>query len=411
MSKQGEWHKVLHERRLPHQLEIQSRRIEKVLSKHDVPARVEGGYVQPRSIRFDLASHLETGLERLRQIKQELLTAVGAADGELVPHNGGWQLHVARPDEPPVSLLDLLALVPDVPPLTIVLGLDEDGRPVLVELSEQELTHILITGEKGAGKTSLLRTIALSLALTHKQSQLQLAVIDGSSGGEFEAYTALEPLTYLPHMLASVVYGSEEYVELVNFLAGECAYRQEQQMNTPKIVVLMDEATRLFRQTAEQAKAFEGITQLLQRGPAVGIHLILTTDEPQSERLSNTLRLNLPVRLVGKVADEGQAVAAADMSGTQAEYLLGQGDFLAVVDRQMTHFQAAFIGDYDLHLTLETLHRARPQPLLAHPVSIQNLGITAGEKPEANTLPFMMKDTGVEIFDLDSEMDDDMEGD
>jgi DNA segregation ATPase FtsK/SpoIIIE-like protein len=181
-------------------------------------------------------------------------------------------------------------------------------------------------------------------------------------------------------------------------------------MNTPKIVVLIDEATRLFGQTAEQKKAFEGITQLLQRGPAVGIHLIMTTDEPQSERLSNTLRLNLPVRLVGKVADEGQAMAATDMSGTQAEYLLGQGDFLAVVDGQATHFQAAFIGDYDLHLTLETLHRARPQPLLAHPVSVQRVALTAVDKPVMITRPFMMMDSGVEIFDLGNEMDDDLEG-
>ncbi len=392
-SERGNWQKMLQERRLQHQLEIQSRQIESVLSQHDVSARVAGGYVQPRSIRFDLSSHLETGLEKLRHIKQELLSTLGATEGDLIPHLGGWQLHVTRPEEPPVSLFDLLSLVPDLEPMTILLGLDDNGRPVLVELADHTLSHMLIAGTAGAGKSTLLRTIALSLALTHRQSQLQLAILDGSANGVAGSYTSLEPLSYLPHMLAAVTYSPDECRELVHFLVGECTYRQEQQMDTPKIVVLIDEVVHLLNKTAAHHELSEGIIRLLQRGPDVGIHLVMTTDQPESARLTNAWRTNLPVRLVGKVADERIAAAAASIGATQAEYLLGSGDFLAIVDEQMVHFQAAFVGDYDLHLTLETLHRSRPQPLVAQPVPTQKLAPTPLEKQTSEARSFSIMDT------------------
>lgn len=401
MSGQDNWRKMLQEKRLEHQLEIQSRQIETVLSQHQVSGHVAGGYVQPRTIRFDLASHLETGLERLRHIKQDLLSALGAADGELVPHSDGWQLHVSRPEEPPVSLLNLLAMLPDCAPLTVIMGLDEDGRPVLVELSDDDLAHIFIAGDSGSGKSALIRTIALSLALTHRQSQLQLAIIDGSTGGKFEAYTSLEPLSYLPHMLAPVAYDQEEYRDLLAFLVGECIYRQEQQMNSPHIVILIDEAVQLFSQPTEKDNLGEQISQLVQRGPAVGMHLVLTSSTPESEKLSNTMRLNLPVRLVGKLSDAQKATAAAGVSGTQAEYLLGKGDFLAVVDRQIAHFQAAYVGDYDLHLTLETLQRSRPQPLLAQPLGIEQMTISTPEHHKVQTHSFAKTAAGIQVIDLD----------
>ncbi|HRQ39155.1 MAG TPA: FtsK/SpoIIIE domain-containing protein [Chloroflexota bacterium] len=373
----------MQEKRLQYQLEIQSRQIETVLTKHDVAARVAGGFVQPRWIRFDLAGHVGSSLDRLRHMKQELLAALGAADGELSPHADGWHLLIARTEDVPVSLLDLLPMTTELKPMSVMLGLDENGRALCWQLSPDNLPHILVTGVENAGKTSLLRTVALSLALLHRQSQLQLMVIDGSTSGKFEAYTALEPLSYLPHMLGPVAYDADDYREMLDFLSGECLYRQEQQMNTPKIVVMIDEVVNLLRSGKESQQLVESIVLLLQRGPAVGIHLILTTNNPEAEQLNSTFRMNLPGRIVGKTRHEAQAAAAADMPGTQAEYLLGQGDFLAVMDGVMTHFQAAHIGEYDLQLTLDALQRRRPQPLLAQQVQLESLAIKA-EKPDNN---------------------------
>jgi len=110
------------------------------------------------------------------------------------------------------------------------------------------------------------------------------------------------------------------------------------------------------------------LAALLQQGAEAGIHLVLGTVAPEADWLSSIMRANLPLRLVGQVHDEAASLAATAVVGAEANYLLGEGDFLAVADGHQVHFQTAFIGNYDLHLTLETIHRNRPRPLLAQPL-------------------------------------------
>ena len=98
MSKNEAWQRMNKEERLRHQLELQSRQIERVFSTHQVSARVAGGQVETQSIRFDLQSHLEAGLHRLRSLKQDLLLALGVADVSLVKDEAGqWRLDIVRP--------------------------------------------------------------------------------------------------------------------------------------------------------------------------------------------------------------------------------------------------------------------------------------------------------------------------
>ncbi|HFE66067.1 MAG TPA: hypothetical protein ENJ93_02295 [Chloroflexi bacterium] len=363
MTEREKLQRMLKEHRLKHQLELQSQQIEKVFSSHQVSARVAGGEVKPRTIRFDLQAHLEAGWERLRHIKQDLLTVLGAT---LINEDGRWQVQLNRKEEAPVPLLDLITLAPEMPPVTAVLGIDEAGNPLLLEFSADDLTHMLISGSAGAGKTTLLRTIAVSLALSNRQSRLQLAVI-GANKADQSIDSALAPLDYLPHMLAPVAFTPAETKELLQFMVDEVDYRQEQQMQTPVIILLVDDVVALMDSVGPFVS--EAVTKISQHGPDVGIHLALTAGQPASEKLSTVLRANLPVRIVGRVADAAAAQAASDLPGTQAEYLLGEGDFVAVVGETAVHFQAAYIGDYDLHLTLETLQRNRPRPLLARPVN------------------------------------------
>jgi DNA segregation ATPase FtsK/SpoIIIE-like protein len=222
-------------------------------------------------------------------------------------------------------------------------------------------------------------------------------VIDGSNAGKFMSFSPLEPLSNLPHMLTPVAYTSDEYRGTLDFLCGECLYREEQQMISPKIVVMIDEVVNLLSPGREGQQIAENIVLLLQRGPAVGIHLVLTTSDPQAEQLNNTFRLSLPARLVGRVNDSTQAIAAANMPGIQAEYLLGQGDFLAVMDGVTTHFQAAYVGEYDLQLALDALQRQRPQPLLAQPVPVNRLSINPEKSFIDQTQMFTTTTTGIEF--------------
>lgn len=381
MSHKENWQKALQESRLQHQLEIQSRQIEKVFTHHDLPAHVAGGTVRPRSITFDLQEQVISGWERLREhLKRELTVVLGGADVQLSRENGQLRLDVARPDNPPVPLLDLLPLLPEVPALTAILGLAEDGRPVLLPLAESDMAPVLLAGEPDAGKTALLRTMAVSLALTNRQSQVQLLIIDALNAEPASPHSQLEPLTYLPHLLMPIIYEAEEAAEVLAFLVDEIAYRAEV-VTTPHVVVLVDGLVTLLEAGGQPVA--ETLARLARRGPGAGIHLVMATSQPAAPVLADLFKNNFPVRLLGRVRDERQATVAAGVNDTQAHYLLGKGDFLAVTDSTQTHFQGAYIGDYDLHLTLETLHRNRPRPLLAQPLSVRpSLAPAAGNQEE-----------------------------
>ncbi|WP_420627769.1 FtsK/SpoIIIE domain-containing protein [Candidatus Leptofilum sp.] len=377
MSEKETWQKMNKEERLRHQLELQSRQIERVFTTHQVPTRVAGGQVQTQSIRFDLQSHLESGLHRLRGLKRDLLSVLGVSDVSLAKDElGQWRLDIVRPHEPPVALLDLLPLLPELPESTAVLGMDEEGAPLLLPFADPDITHALLVGMDKAGKTSLLRTMAVSLAMTNRQSKLQLLVIDpripGKPGDE------LAPLMYLPHLLSQVIAEPEEALRTLQILVDEMHHRLKHETVQPTIVTLIDNVETLF--LAAPMEGIQGaLAELLQRGAEAGIHLVLATSQPTASWLSNVMRANLPLRLVGAVRDEAESLAATAVVGAEAHSLLGGGDFLAVADDSQVHFQAAFIGNYDLHLTLETIHRNRPQPLLAQPLA---LGTTNAETNE-----------------------------
>jgi DNA segregation ATPase FtsK/SpoIIIE, S-DNA-T family len=269
MNKPGTDRKV----RLQHQLKLQSIQIERVLSQHDVSAQVAGGSVEPRAIIFDLHSQLALGLDRLRGLKQDLMLALGVANVDLRQENGRFHIQVARPEDPPVALLDLLEALTELEPATAVLGLAEDGRPVLLDFTGEQLPHILMVGETGAGKTALLRTLAASLALTSRQSQIQLVVIDPQTDDTTPPDPLLAPLDYLPHMLAPIPLDLAETAELLDFLVAEMAYRQQQQIRWPAIAVLIDRADWLLDMSGEAIR--EAILQLAQRGEAAGIYLVI----------------------------------------------------------------------------------------------------------------------------------------
>lgn len=344
--------------------------IERVLSQHKLPGQVEGGMVKQQAIHFDLHLSLTQGLERLKGLKNELARSLGGAGVKIRENNGRFNVEVAHHDELPVPLLDLLNLIDTIPPETAVLGLAEDERPVLLTLAEGDMTHIFVAGGKGSGKTTLLRTMAISLAYSSRQSQLQLVII--YPNGMIEGGNLLEPLNYLPHMLANAVSEQEEAVNVIEFLLNEMNYRLEQQIVAPRIVILIDGIEQIVG--VENKNLQQMVSRLLQQGAEAGIHLIVSTENPEADTLASWMKSDFSVRIVGQVDNARLARVASGVPDTQAEYLLGSGDFLAVGNGVITRFQGAAINDYDFHLMLAELHHNRPPALLAqavnaHPVS------------------------------------------
>lgn len=358
------------EARLRHQLDVQTRQINRVLSRHRVPATVSGGTVRPRVVNFDLQTQIAAGLERIRGLSADLKTALGVGDVALTRQDGQWRVRVPRPDDPPVPLLRLLATQATLPPSTAAIGMAEGGRPVLARFGPGQVGHALIAGEPGSGKTSLLRAMAAGLALTNRQSHLQLQVLDPrwtSDAQPTAADTPLLPLGYLPHMLTDPAFGLDGCASLIHFLAEEMTYRRRERMVFPRIIVLMDHAVTYLESSDAAAK--KDLYHLLQYGQQAGLHLVLATDRPESPLLDSTIKASMSMRVIGRIKDEAIARRVAGVPLHQAAVLYGEGDFLAVCGDDVTYFQGAHIGDYDLHHMLTELARAPRPRLLAQPYS------------------------------------------
>jgi DNA segregation ATPase FtsK/SpoIIIE-like protein len=190
-----------------------------------------------------------------------------------------------------------------------------------------------------------------------------------AAGGPAERTELLTPITYLPHSLSPVITGIEDAAETLRFLVEEAQYRNSQAICRPLVVVLIDHVVALLEAGGKRIAG--PLATLLQCGDEAGIRLILTTERPAAAALDTVARSTLPVRIVGKVASEADAYAAAGVTGSQAEYSQGNGDFVAVVHDSVVHFQAAYVGDYDFHLSLDRLQRQRAPALLAQPTVVR----------------------------------------
>jgi len=319
-------------------LNFQADRIERVLASHRVPARVHSGSVMPRWIRFLLTPAFGAKIATVRNLSEELAMALGAQEVRVARDGESLAVDVPRSDSDQVRLVDLLEGLPNIPPLTACLGVSDEGSPLLARLPSPDVTHILVAGTTGSGKTELIRTILLSLALTNRQSKLQLALIDPKSRG-------FMPLAGLPHLIDEVASDTTAALDLLERVVDEMERRDRENISSPRIVVAVDELLDLL---AVGGKPIEqALTRIAQRGREAGLHLIAGAQKPSTAALGSMLKANFPMRLVGRVNSAEDARVASGVAGSGAEKLLGQGDFLAITAGQLIRFQAAWIPAQD----------------------------------------------------------------
>jgi S-DNA-T family DNA segregation ATPase FtsK/SpoIIIE len=332
-------------------LELQSDRIEMVLANYKAPARVTGGVVTPRMVQFHLAPAAGTRINKVQGLADELALALGVTHVRVSRRGGNVQLEVphqgAGPGAGQIKLLSLMArLDRPLPPGTATLGLCDDGAPLLIRLPSPDVAHILVSGTTGSGKTALCQTIILSLAMTHRRSQLQFVLVDPKR-------RAFAPFAALPHLMWPVISDAADAIHALGELVRLMESRGSKEASgvtpafgtgasVPRIIVVMDELADLIQMGGRALGA--PLTRLAQRGREAGIHVIACTQKPSSQVVGALVRANFPVRLVGKVVSPEDARVAAGIGGTGAEKLAGHGDFIAVASGQVLRFQAAYVG-------------------------------------------------------------------
>ena len=354
-----------------------------VLRPHDGsdhPPAVEGVSNGPETVTgLHVRKHMKAGFE---VVGQGLKALWGAVDVQVERENGRLRIDFVDRIKAPVQLLPLLESLTDIPPMTAVLGWSGENQPVLLDLQTESAAHILIAGNKGAGKTTLLRSIALSLAISNKESRLQMVFLTpGSSHPTF----SFAPFGQLPHLLTPITDDKSIVLETLQFLIEEIQHRQRERISTPAIAVIADDVERLI--AWHPTLVNQVLSYIIGRGAKHGVHLIASTADITHRYLQDMLDADVPARLVGQVNSADEAELATDALDSYAENLLGAGDFLAAVGDMMIRFQAAAVADKDLMFCVDYLQRRRPPSLLAQEFHNQHIRQPAEQQQLAWYVP------------------------
>ncbi|MER2599985.1 MAG: DNA translocase FtsK [Caldilineales bacterium] len=349
------------------QLDMQSDRIEAVLASHRVPGRVWGATITPRFIRFQITTALGTKVHKVSELSEEIALNLGVHNTRIYRKQGAIQVEVPRQEPEPVRLLPLCRRVGQIPPFTALLGLDDDGVPLLLNLPSPDVVHVLVAGTTGSGKTALARALLLSLALNNSVEDLRLVLIDPKGRG-------FEPLSPLPHVVGRVAATPQSGVRALAWLVQEMEQRDRARLSRPLLVVAIDELADLLMTGGKAAET--ALVRLAQRGREAGIHLVACTQKPSAEVVSGLLKANFPIRLVGAVSSPEDAKVAAGVAGSGAEKLLGHGDFVLVAKGDVLRLQAAYASEQEI---AEAARQWRPAPELVPDSSGYHCDVLSGQ--------------------------------
>jgi S-DNA-T family DNA segregation ATPase FtsK/SpoIIIE len=268
-------------------------------------------------------------------------------------------------------------------PLTLVLGKDIGGTPMVADLAK--MPHVLIAGTTGSGKSVAINAMVLSLIFKSKPDEVRLIMVDPKML-ELSVYEGI------PHLLAPVVTDMKQAANALHWCVTEMEKRYklmsamgvrniaglnhkireaekhgqhipnpltltpeapEPLKVMPYIVVIIDELADLMMVVGKKVE--EQIARLAQKARASGIHLVLATQRPSVDVITGLIKANIPTRLSFQVSSKIDSRTILDQMG--AEALLGQGDmlYLAPGTGYPTRVHGAFVSDDEVHRVVEYL--------------------------------------------------------
>ncbi len=245
-------------------LELEAEQLEQALLGLELPVRVSGGEVARGRVRYHLTPLPAGPARRLREAAGEVARALGVPEVTVTAE--GSELMIEVPCwRNGVRLLPLIRSLTGLRPHTAVVGLSQAGHPALLCLTAGSTWHVQVVGPRGAGKSDLLRTLALSLAMTTRPAQLRMLAVD--VGGREMAV-----LESLPHLAADLASDPTAGARLVGWLATQAEARLAGRACGPEWLLLLDDLPWLAAPSQEAARS--AIDLLLARGPEVGVHVM-----------------------------------------------------------------------------------------------------------------------------------------
>ncbi|MFP7285465.1 DNA translocase FtsK [Shouchella clausii] len=322
-------------------LDEQAQLLEETLSSFHVDAKVVNRTKGPAVTRFEVQPARGVKVNKVTNLTDDIKLALAAKDIRMeapIPGKNAIGIEVPNRTSAPVMLREILRRdvfrQPDSP-LTVGLGLDISGQPIVTDL--KKMPHGLVAGATGSGKSVCINSILVSLLYKASPDEVKLLLVDPKM---------VELATYqeVPHLVAPVITDPKQATAALKWVVQEMERRYElfsqrgvrdiskynQRFSEngkpalPYLLVVIDELADLMMVSPQDVE--DAICRIAQKARACGIHLLLATQRPSVDVITGLIKANIPTRIAFAVASQTDSRTILDMGG--AERLLGKGDML-----------------------------------------------------------------------------------
>jgi S-DNA-T family DNA segregation ATPase FtsK/SpoIIIE len=379
------------------ELEELSRNVELRLNDFGIEAKVVAVHPGPVVTRFELRLAAGTKVNRITSLAKDLarsLSAISVRVVEIIPGKSVIGLELPNANREVVRLREILSSQQyerACDPLSLALGKDIAGNPVIVDLAK--MPHLLVAGTTGSGKSVCLNALLLSLLYKYTPRNVRLILIDPKM---------LELSVYadIPHLLAPVIIDMKEAINAFRWCVAEMESRyrlmaalgvrniagynykirelgdKQELRELPYIVVITDEYADMMMAVGKKIE--ELIARIAQKARAAGIHLILATQRPSVDVITGLIKANIPTRIAFQVSSKIDSRTILDQAG--AEQLLGFGDmlYLSPGSGVPIRVHGAFVMDEEVHRIVKEL-KSHGKPEYLEEIVDGNNGLIIGD--------------------------------
>ena len=406
------------------ELDAAARLVEAKLLEFKIKAEVVNVLPGPVITRFELALSPGMKVSTISNLEKDLARALSAMSVRVVdqiPGKSVIALELPNKHREIVYSSQVLgseAFQQSKSPLSMVLGADISGEPVVVDLGK--MPHLLVAGTTGSGKSVGVNCMLVSLLYKSAPEDVRMILIDPKML-ELSVYEGI------PHLLTEVVTDMKEAANALRWCVGEMERRYKllsavgvrtlagynskvkeaidagepltdplwkegdsmdltapELEKLPNIVVVVDEFADMMMIVGKKCE--ELITRIAQKARAAGIHLILATQRPSVDVITGLIKANIPTRIAFQVSSKIDSRTILGQQG--AETLLGHGDMLYMPPGVgvPTRVHGAFVDDHEVHkVVADWKKRGEPnyvQDILDGEASLDTL--LPGEEAEAD---------------------------